>query len=546
MKTARPMLLLLAALALSCGYFNSMYNAQRRFSEAERLARTGDDMGAARAYTEAIEKAATSYRNHPDSRWADDAVLLIGRARFALREFPEARAAFLRLLEMEPPPDVRAVALAWLGAVEVELGQPDAALQRLDAALAEREQERESRVFALYWRARARFETGRADSAWADLDAVLNENAGSRALAALEGARRAVELGDSARLRNAFAWLAEERDAATRRDTVLALVRTARGRFTPDLLQSALEPMERAAWPATAREPLVLARLELLAEAGDTLNAVSGLVGLAERATSETAGQARVLAARLELAGMDSLAELPRARALLLPVLGNMDARTLIRTIETVQVLAGKAASEPLALFAAAELARDELRAPRLARRLFLDYAGAVPDAEYAPKALLAAAALSASPEEQEQIRKRFWARGENVYVRALKGGAEGDAFTAAENRLARHLAALRDEAGITASARDVSVGSAVARLDSLEEAARLDRLRMTCAALIDSLAVRGIRRDSVQAACMRQDSSRIELLLTIDTLRLRDTTRIHTLRTGRRPVRDTLNRWPW
>ena len=82
------LLVLLTTPLAGCAYFNSYYNAQRSFAEAERAARRGESANATRAYLAAIDKAAVSYRKHPDSRWADDALLLVGRARFAVGELP--------------------------------------------------------------------------------------------------------------------------------------------------------------------------------------------------------------------------------------------------------------------------------------------------------------------------------------------------------------------------------------------------------------------------------------------------------------------------
>ena len=88
------LLLLFGTLALAgCGYFNALYNAQRRFAEAERAERSGDAAGAHSGYVAAVERAANSYRRYPNSRWADDALFLIGRARFAMGEVAAAKAA---------------------------------------------------------------------------------------------------------------------------------------------------------------------------------------------------------------------------------------------------------------------------------------------------------------------------------------------------------------------------------------------------------------------------------------------------------------------
>ena len=51
-------------------------------------------MAARTAYTASMAKAAKSYRKYPHSRWADDALFLIARARFQLGDYLPARAAF--------------------------------------------------------------------------------------------------------------------------------------------------------------------------------------------------------------------------------------------------------------------------------------------------------------------------------------------------------------------------------------------------------------------------------------------------------------------
>ena len=121
-----------------------------------------------------------------------------------------------------------------------------------------------------------------------------------------------------------------------------------------------------------------------------------------------------------------------------------------------------------------------------------------------------------------------------------MKGGADDGTYAVTEDRLSRSLAAVREDAFAAADARDVSVGSAVARLDSLKARAVADSLKLACGAMLDSLALKGIRADSVRSACLRRDADRVALLMKIDTLLLRDSTRADTLARRRRPVRDT------
>jgi hypothetical protein len=224
----------------------------------------------------------------------------------------------------------------------------------------------------------------------------------------------------------------------------------------------------------------------------------------------------------------------------LLPALANDSARATLRTLRVVEVLLDRAGQgQPLALFAAAEMARDELGATAFARALFVAYADLVPDAVWAPKALLAAAALA--PAAGDDVPQRFAGHADNVYVRAVLHDDATDAFADAEDRLARGLAALRLDAFREADQRDIRVGSAVARLDSLKARVRADSLRLACGTLLDSLAIAGIRADSVRSACLRGDSARVGLVLRMDTLLLRDTTGRDTMRARiRRVVRDT------
>jgi len=88
--------------------------------------------------------------------------------------------------------------------------------------------------------------------------------------------------------------------------------------------------------------------------------------------------------------------------------------------------------------FRSAELARDSLRAPQLAEHLFLTFARERPASLFAPKALIAAGALS------EQRRDSLIAVLESTYstspyTLALRGELS-PAYAAAEDSLARAL----------------------------------------------------------------------------------------------------------
>ena len=522
-----------------CGYSNAMYNARQQFAEAERAAARGESGVATRAYLDAIDRAAASYRNHPESRWADDALLLIARARWELGEYAAARAAAEELLLRSDDQDKRAAAHAYAGAGALRADDPAAALH-LDSAVAHASGD--FLPLALLARARLRFANASSD-AWTDLERAAAHDGVFASEARLEAATRAVSAADTLRTRVAFDNLFDDAQAARWRDSIAILIDATAGTAGAAFAWSATSAADDAAWPGDERDVLRLRRVAMLAAAGDTAGAIEQALDLAGRTSTLTAGQARTTAARLRLATSASMEEVLEVRTILLPAIDDAEARTLLGTIAAVEVLLERAAGgQPLALFAAGEIARDALRAATFARSLFLAYADVVPDAIWAPKAVLAAAAIPGASKEGQNLTARFEAQRDNVYVKAILDRADPAAFQSAEERLARSLAALRRDAFADAGQRDLRVARAVATLDSLKLAAIADSMRLFCGQMLDSLAVTGIRADSVRAACVRTDSALVQRFLAIDTLLLRESTMIgiDTLKAGRTIGRDT------
>lgn len=98
-----------AALLGSCVYFNTFYNAKQKFSEAERNQSRSEQSGQKKSdidfnragvpqeptislndktlYKAAIDKANKVAIYHPNSKYADDALWMIGKARYNMTEF---------------------------------------------------------------------------------------------------------------------------------------------------------------------------------------------------------------------------------------------------------------------------------------------------------------------------------------------------------------------------------------------------------------------------------------------------------------------------
>ena len=536
--------LLLAVLVLAigdCGYFNSLYNANRRFAEAERAHRRGDATAASRAYTDAIDKAAVSYRRYPDSRWADDALLLMGRARFALRNDRATIAAMRVVLDKSVDADVRAAAHAYLGAA---LLRSDSAGARayLDSAATRLSPASDIGALARLWRARARFDSGEAEAAFADLEPVFANRAHAFD-AAIVAASHAATLQDAPRFEHAIERLAATGFEGQDANPVTDLLARSAAAWSAAGVFAASGALDRASWRADLVDAVALARADLALEAGDSAAALALATRVAAQAAPGTGDGARLMAARLRLRTATDPDELEQVRQFLLPAYADAAALLLQRQVKAVQILMlrGSEPASALSLFAAAEMLRDDVGAPLLARRLFLDYAALVPDAPWSGKALLAAHLIHPDDTTAAALR----AAAANPYVLAASDPARASGIGLAEERLARGLAGVQADALAEAVVRDVIVGRAVTILDSTRTAARSDSIRIACGTLLDSLHVAGIRADSARSACLRGDSTRVAFVLRVDTTALVDTAAIRAGRSENmavRPVRpDTI-----
>ncbi len=141
-------------------YYNTFYNAQSSFDEAMETARAREapvvrtvfmplfPEPAARTsnarFDNAIKKSADVLRDHGESKWADDALLLIGRTYFETRQFGGAQQKFREIIDEWPmtrgaPSPLADEARFWLARSYVEAEQFEQAARTIDAALADDE-----------------------------------------------------------------------------------------------------------------------------------------------------------------------------------------------------------------------------------------------------------------------------------------------------------------------------------------------------------------------------------------------------------------------
>ena len=427
-------------LLTGCVYYNALYNAERRFEEAEDHRRAGRDSLAEVCYADVIQKAAGAFRREPEGEWADDALLLMGRAYLRRGDLRDARASLEEAARRAGSEPVRLQALLHLGEAHVVAGDRAEGALLINQALAglpSGHQKAEGHL----WRGQALLEAGEVDVGWWDLDqAALDGRV--RLDAALGRVAWAVRLDSPGRAREGMHRLLGFGEAGARVDTVAALARAAARRWGPAQAAALLEASDTARWEPSARGRIRLARASLLREAGDSAGA-EAVVRRVAGGFGPTAADARLELAAWQLAQARDLVEARYALPLLLPAVGTPVVAQRVDRLHGMIGLAERGFSEPLAWFAAGEVARDDLGAPALARGLFLAYADAAPSDPWVPKALLAALGVTDDEADHAWLRARLEGLGDSPYVLAARG-EPALGLEALEEELARRLEPMR------------------------------------------------------------------------------------------------------
>jgi hypothetical protein len=418
---------------VSCGYYNGMWSADHFAAQARRQEHEGRRDEARASWAAAAVKAESVVAHHPHGRWSDAALVLHGEGLANSGACDRAAAPLARALTSVKDPALRERAALAAAECDLDARNASAAEQLLQPLSASPRRARASRAAYL---------SGRVAEQRGDLVAAAGSYAQSGEAQA--GPSRARVL------------LAAGRTAAA-----VALIDTlARRHFDEEVWALLLAAVSDGAGVTEASHALdrVLAaghlltgsRARLLLADGSRLLAVDSLAAadaryeqVAAMVPDSSEGQAaRVGRVRVSAAQAGSLAELRTVQTRVERLAQGGTAGVALNEIHALQrliqsVIAPEESGEAVR-FRSAELARDSLRAPQLAANLFLALAGARPASLFAPKALLAAAALS--PERRDSlIGVLYFAYGASPYTRVLRG-EPSPAYAAAEDSLARAL----------------------------------------------------------------------------------------------------------
>jgi len=421
---------------MGCAYHNVMRNAGALYVQAEADRRAGRDTRAHAAYVDVARKTGEAVRGRPGADWADEALLLYARAQLRLGDYGAAEGALEEALRRDPDPVRRAEIDVYRAVVDEVTGDRARAMELVNTALqtvipvadyrigprVTPALRGEALVDAHLLRGRLLLRQGRVEPGWWDLDRAVELEPRTRAEAGVERLRWGVQSESRERTGLAINGLLADPRANVRVDTVSVLVSQAHTLWGPATAADLLAAVDSSDWDRGARGRLSLQRAQYLDEAGDAVSAAEIATDVS-RGLGQSAASARLLVAEWRAARARDLEEVYSLRALLLPSAADPLVAERLSAIDELEILVGFGLDEPLGWFAAAEVARDRLAAPVLARGLFLAYGDQASSEPWAPKALLAALDATSDEGDRAWIRGRLEAYPDSPYVLAAHGG---------------------------------------------------------------------------------------------------------------------------
>ncbi len=116
-----------------CAYYNFFYNAQKSFEVGEEKRKDVTESQNSRSkpgqneYQKAIESAGRMLEYYPDSRWEDDALLLLAKAYYHVGKFRNAIGKVDELTAKYPTSELLPEGMLWKGISLLKVNQPDSA-----------------------------------------------------------------------------------------------------------------------------------------------------------------------------------------------------------------------------------------------------------------------------------------------------------------------------------------------------------------------------------------------------------------------------------
>ena len=407
----------LSGLLGGCVYYNGMYNANRLARSARQAEREGRTLEASSLWGQVATKAESVVVRHPTSKYAEQASLLRGIALAKLGQCDQALAPLSRPAATSKSDLIEEATLA-TGRCQMALGNYAAAEASFSLLVQSRDPGR--RQEARFQHARILRQAGHDREALTELQGLNDSRARSERMLALAGAGRlpqALAVMDS---------LLTPTDTSVRWDSLVVLL----GEENPRAASSLVERLRRG----PLQRPDLQARMLLddgarLAKVDTAAAARRFRQVIALGVTGDAPARAALALLQLDLGRVSNPAQL----AVVGDSLKKLTARfkLLDQEIERLQATVAQvhigstippdSARSDLRLFLAAETARDQLDAPRLAEALFRRIPEQWPSSPYAPKAILAAQNLNPAwlDSARTLLDERYW---DSPYLATVRG----------------------------------------------------------------------------------------------------------------------------
>lgn len=420
MRVASACLFGLALSSLACAHHNVVRNSSAIYAEADDFRRAGDDAAALTLYGDVVRKTSEALGAQPNSGWNDEARLLLGRAHYRLGHLREARAALESMARSADAAALAGAAEVYLALVEEAGGRRSDALRRVERAF-DYPLEADVLAEARLLQARLELRRGASERAWWAIDRAIEAESSARVEAVLTALGGALDADRHERARTALSRVLSYREAGERVEDVEAMIATTADRWSAAQTLELLSVLDGGNWPSAPLGRLQLVRARLHYEVGEVGEARAIAVGV-RRGIDASAVEARILLSLWQAVALRDLAGLPSLRSELLPAASQPGVAERLAHLDDFEAYVEAGLENPIAWYAAAEVARDGLSAPFLARGLFLAYADAAVDDPWVPKALLAALDVSEEAGDRAWLRGRLEAYGASPYVLAARG----------------------------------------------------------------------------------------------------------------------------
>jgi tetratricopeptide (TPR) repeat protein len=167
-------LALVALFAIGCAYYNTLYNAKKRYQDAEKIPLDPEGNVTRQAtgvYDEVIAKCRKMIDTWPKSRHVDDAMLLIGQSYYGSERYDRCVEVLDSLTIMLPDTELMPRVLSLKGSAYALWGEHEQAVE----VLVDRVEQYDATPGSLYYLSTSLMSLGRSDEAVAYLGALEKE-----------------------------------------------------------------------------------------------------------------------------------------------------------------------------------------------------------------------------------------------------------------------------------------------------------------------------------------------------------------------------------